>query len=43
MAGVGIVIGVLVGFRFVVGIEGRGSRCNVRDGRDKGKGSNSWK
>ena len=36
-------MGVPVGVMFVLGVEGRGSRFEVIDGRDKVKGCSSWK
>ena len=36
-------MGMPVGVMFVLGVEGRGSRLDVIDGRDKVKGRSSWK
>ena len=36
-------MGMPVGVMFVLGVEGKGSRLEVIDGRDKVKGRSSWK
>ena len=40
---IGIVMGMPVEVMFVLGVGGKGSKLEVIDGRDRGKGRSSWK